>query len=109
MRIFNWAKAFQEQPTCEDILGKVHKIERIYWIWLLITGFVMFVGLALILVAPANNLKLHSFGAFLAIDGSFGIATIKIWAHIVLAMYRIIWDQNNKMEAEIRKSQAEDL
>ena len=109
MRLFNWAESFKEQPTCEDILNKIQKIERIYWIWLLLSIFVALAGIALILNAPANNLKQHSLGVFLAIDGIIQIALIKIWAHIKLSMYRIIWDSQNRIEAEIRKSEAEDL
>ena len=69
MRIFNWAEAFKETPTCDDILNKVNKIERIYWIWLLISAFVASGGVMIILFAPANDLKQHCLGVFLAIDG----------------------------------------
>jgi hypothetical protein len=109
MRIFNWAESFKEQPTCDDILNKVQRIERIYWIWLLLSSFVAVAGVGLILSAPENNLKIHSMGVFLAIDGCISIAVIKIWAHIKLSMYRIIWDRQNRLEAELKESQAQDL
>ena len=61
------------------------------------------------ILVPANNLKALFFGLFLAIDGIIQIALAKIWAHIKLSMYQIIWDRKNWIEAEIRKSEAEDI
>ena len=109
MKLFNWAESFEENPTCEDILKKIQKIERIYWIWLLISVFVTIAGVGIILGAPSNNIKQHSIGLFLAIDGCISIAVMKIWAQIVLCMYRIIWDNQNRIKAEIQKSEAQDL
>ena len=109
MRYFNWAESFKEQPTCEDILKKVRKIETLYWIFLLLSVFIAIWGVSIMISAPTNNSKDVFFGLFLAIDGVIQIALIKIWAHIKLSMLRIIWDSQNRIEAEIRKSQAQDL
>ena len=109
MRFFNWAESFKEQPTCEDILKKIQKIEIIYWISLLLAVFISVLGLLIMLLTPANNLKALFLGLFLGTNGLIQIALMKIWVHIKLSMYRIIWDSNNRIEAEIRKSEAEDL
>ena len=109
MRFTNWAQTFKEKPTCEDIPGKVQKTEILYWIWLFISIGIMIWGIVAITIAPANNLKSHLFGLFLAIDGVICIAVIKIWVHIRLAMYYTIWDRENRLKAEINKSEAQDL
>ncbi len=109
MRLFNWAEAFKETPTCDDILKRVHKTEICYWIILLLSVFVTIGGANLIENAPENDLKQHAWGLFWAIAGIVNIAVIKLWAHIRLTMYFTIWDRKNWIESEIRKSEAEDL
>ena len=109
MRFFNWAETFKETPKYEDILSKVTKTEIAYWIWLIISIGIALMGLAIIIAAPTSNLKLHFIGLLLAIDGCINVALIKIWVHIRLSMYRIIWDSKNRIEGEIKKLEAEDL
>ena len=109
MRFFNWAESFKEQPTCEDILKKIQKIEIIYWISLLLAVFISVLGLLIMLLTPANNLKALFLGLFLGTNGLIQIAMVEIWVHIKLSMYRIIWDQENRLEAEINKLEAADL
>jgi len=109
MRFFNLAKIFKEQPTCEDILKKVRNTEILYWICFLVSLFIAMGGGNIILNAPENDLKEHAWGLFLAILGIVNIAVIKLWAHIKLTMYYIIWDRNNRIEAEINKLEAQDL
>jgi hypothetical protein len=109
MRFFNWAESFKETPTCEDILKKVRMIEIAYWIFLLLSIIIAVWGVMIIILAPADNLKALFLGLFLAIDGCLQISLIKIWAHIKLSMFRIIWDRNNKIEAEINRLEAQDL
>jgi hypothetical protein len=109
MRLFNWAESFKEQPTCEDILKRVTKTEIMYWIFLALSVFVTLWGINTIISAPENGLKQHVMGLFLALVGIINVAVIKLWAHIRLTMYFIIWDRKNRIEAEIRKSEAADL
>jgi len=109
MRLFNWAKGFEETPTCDDILKKVHTMEIVYWVFLLLSAIICLWGIFIMILVPADNLKALFLGLFLAIDGAVQIALIKIWAHIKLSMYRIIWDRNNRIEGEIKKLEAEDL
>ena len=109
MRFFNWAESFKETPTCDDILKKVQTIEILYWIFLLLSVGIALWGILIMILVPANNTKALFLGLFLAIDGTIQISLIKIWVHVKLSMYRIIWDSKNRIEAEIRKSEAEDL
>ncbi len=109
MRLFNWAESFKETPTCDDILKKVRKTEITYWIFLSLSVFITLWGLNIIFNAPDDNLKQHAIGLFLGIVGIVNVAVMKLWAHIRLTTYIIIWDRKNRIEAEIRKSEAEDL
>ena len=109
MRLFNWAESFKEQPTCEDILKRVTKTEIMYWIFLSLSVVITLWGLGIVINAPENDLKQHTIGLFLALAGLINIAVMKLWAHIRLTMYFIIWDRKNRIEAEILKSEAADL
>ena len=39
MRFFNWAESFKENPTCEDVLEKVQRTEKLYWIFFSLSLF----------------------------------------------------------------------
>ena len=41
MSSFYWTKEFEDQPTCEDILNKVRKIEITYWIGIVCAVFMI--------------------------------------------------------------------
>ena len=75
----------------------------------MLSVFIAIGGANLIQNAPENDLKQHIWGLFLAIVGIVNIAVIKLWAHIRLMMYFLIWDSKNRIESEIRKSEAQDL
>lgn len=107
MRIFGWAQAFNENQTIEDIPSRVHKMEVAYWVWLLLTFLGSVVGL--IMLGVASSLKVQLFGLFFALEGVTLICLIKIWAHVRLTQYWIIWDSRNRLDAEMRKSEAADL
>lgn len=109
MRFFNWAQAFKETPTCDDILKKVRKVEIQYWIYLIISILIAITGINNMLNAPDNDFKEIAMGLFLAIAGVLQIALIKLWAHIKLTTYFIIWDRNNTIDAEIKKSELQDF
>ncbi len=70
MAAFNWAKNFEEQPTCEDILNKVRKIEVQYWIGVVCAIFMILAGIILIIAAPKHDIKKHNWGLFLALYGA---------------------------------------
>ena len=109
MKFFNWAEGFKEQPTCEDVLKKVRKTEIVYWIFMVIFILVGLHGLKTIAQAPQGDLKQHVMGLLLSLVGVSQITLMKIWAHIRLAMLYQIWDSQNRLENELRKSQAADL
>jgi predicted membrane channel-forming protein YqfA (hemolysin III family) len=109
MRIFNWAEAFKETPTCDDILKRVRKVEIQYWIYLVISVLIAIAGINMMMEASDSDLKEVAMGLFLAIAGIIQIALIKLWAHIKLTTYFIIWDRNNTIEAEIKKSELQDM
>jgi uncharacterized Tic20 family protein len=109
MRLFNWAENFKEQPTCEDIPKKVRNAEIKYWIFLVISIALTIAGINMVIAAPENSIKQHTIGLILTIAGLINIALMKLWAHIILTTYYLIWDSKNRVDAEIRKSQAADL
>ena len=109
MRFFNWAEIFEETPTCDHILKRVRKTEILYWIFLVLSVCLALWGYNIINNAPENSLKQHAIGLLLAIVGIINVAVIKLWAHIRLTMYFIIWDRENRIKAEINKLEAKDL
>jgi hypothetical protein len=109
MRIFNWAASFESQKTCDDILGRVRKTEITYWIYVLILAAVTLQGMNMMGNADPTDTKTMLIGLFVALIGIINISMMKLWAHIRLVMYYIIWDSQNRLEAELEKSRAEDL
>ena len=109
MRFFNLAERFKEQPTCEDILKKVRKTEILYWVFLAISVCIAIWGYNILNNAPEDNLKQHAIGLLWAIVGIVNVAVIKLWAHIRLTTYIIIWDRKNRIDTEINKLEAADL
>ena len=109
MRIFNWAKNFEEQPTCEDILKKVRMTEIQYWIFAIISILIAFGGVATFERAADGDMKELAWGIFFIVLGLVNLGVMKIWAHIRLVMYYMIWDRNHWVEAEIKKSEEADM
>ena len=109
MAQFDWAKEFEEQPTCEDILNKVRKIEMRYWIGIICAIVMILAGIILIIAAPDDSIKKHNWGVFLAIYGGIILAMSEICACVKLSTLRVIWDSQNRLEKELRKSEAMDI
>ena len=109
MMIFNWAARFEKHRTCDDILARVRKTEIVYWIYMVALTLVTVGGVGTMQGAQPTDFRTMLFGLFMALVGFVSIALIKLWAHIRLVMYYIIWDSQNRLEAELRKSRAEDL
>lgn len=107
MKWFNWAARFEEQKTCEDILGRVRKTEIIYWVYMVALIALTLGGLHSLMNSTGTKEML--MGLFMALVGIINIALIKLWAHVRLVMYYIIWDSQNRLEAELNKSIASDL
>jgi len=109
MRFFNWAESFRETRTLEDIPAKVQKLETQYWLWMAFSILVFLFGFMILVFAPGRDMKSQLIGLFIAIDGGLYWVVIKIWVHIRLATYRIIWDAQNRTAEEMRKLGAADL
>lgn len=109
MRIFGWTKTFEEQKTCEDILGRVRKTEIAYWSYMAILVFIMLGGLSAMGNAAPGDLKQLLMGLFWALFGIINICMIKLWAHLRLVMYFMIWDSQNRTQAELDKMKQMDL
>jgi hypothetical protein len=109
MRLFNWAETFRDTRTLEDIPALVQKLETQYWLWMAFSILVFLFGFAILVFAPSGDIKSQLIGLFIAVDGGFYWAVIKIWVHIRLATYRVIWDSQNRAAEEMRKLEAADL
>ena len=109
MRFFNWSKNFEQTPTCDDILKRVRKTEITYWVYIIISIVIGLSGLGMIEEASNDDIKTIAMGVVITVFAIVQIALMKIWAHLRLTMYFMIWDRNNTMEAEIKKSQLQDL
>ncbi len=102
MRLVAWSKAFAEHNTYDDIPAKVRNTEIAYWIGLVFSLGLALAGVIVMLCAPSDALKQMFLGLFLALDGAISWAVIKIWVHIRLAMYWVIWDAQNRQRKEIK-------
>ena len=109
MRFFNWEQAFKETPTCDDILKKVRNTEIKYWIFQVIFVTITLAGFNILSKTPTSDLEQRAIGFLLLVLGGTHIAVMKIWAHIKLTMYFMIWDRENRLEAEMKKMEAQDL
>ena len=107
--LFNMAERFKNQPTCEDILKKVKSTEIIGWSCLLISLALTFGGLLMIILPPVSNIKVLLLGLFTAVFGGINIVYFKLWGQIRITALYTIWESINRVEAEIRKSEAADL
>ena len=106
MRTFNWAEEFKEKSTVEDIPASVRKLERNYWICTTLWAISLFLGTACVF---SSLTKLELLGLLLALLSAIGMIGHEIIVKIRLSTYRIIWDSKNRIEMEIRKSEAQDL
>ena len=107
MRTFNWAEDFREKTIIEDIPTSVQKLERNYWISTTFFGITLVFGMAILFIAPITDIKL--LGLFVALLSIIALVADKLYVNIRLSMYHIIWDNKNRIEMEIRKSEAQDL
>lgn len=109
MRLWHWAEAFEDSPILDDIPARVRRTETQYWLWVAFSIALALMGFAVILVAPSDSIKLHAVGLCLFVDGGLMWAVIKVWVHIRLAMYWMVWDRRNRLAAERYTVEAHDL
>lgn len=109
MILVNWAEAFEEYKTFDDIEKKVRKIQIQYLIYLLIAVAIGLAGLSYIAQAPEGNIKELAYGICLVVAGIVQVAVVKLWAHMKLITYFLIWERRKWIEDEIKKSEAADI
>ncbi len=100
MRLVGWAKAFEDHQTFDDIPAKVLKTEIIYWAGILFSLVVTAIGIITMLSAPSDAFKQTALGLFVAVDGAISWAVIKVWVHVRLGMYWILWDAQKRQDRE---------
>ncbi len=100
MTLVGWSKAFEDHKTFGDIPARVRKVEIIYWIGILFSLGLTALGIVVMLSAPSGALKQMVLGLFLALDGAISWAVIKVWVHVRLAMYWVIWDAQKRQNKE---------
>ena len=106
MRTFNWVQDFTEKSIAEDIPESVQKLERYHWIYTAFFGLTLFIGFFFLILPP---IAVKFLGLFLALQSTVMLATERLYIHIRLSTYRMIWDNKNRTEMELRKSEAQDL
>ena len=109
MRFYNWSKTFQETPTCDDVLKRVQRTEKLYWVYMVIAILIGISGLVTIENAHESDIKQIAFGVVVTVFAIVQVALMKIWAHIKLTTYFMIWDRNNVIETELKKSELQDM
>ena len=109
---WNWAKAFEEHKTIDDIPEKVRQMESRYWIWfwfglaqILVGGPVFFISFWI----QGGTDRFMLLGLLLLLGGGIDLALAKIWAHVRLSMFWILWDSQNRLKAEMDRMSAADL
>ena len=109
MLLVNWAEVFEETKSFEDIEKKVRKIQFQYLIYLAIAVAIGLAGLHYIAQAPEGDMKKLAWGICLVVAGIVQIAVVKLWAHIKIITYFLIWERRKWVEDEIKKSEAADI
>ena len=105
----NWAGAFQDMGSCEDILARVRTTERWFRGSVPVFLIIVAVGLFVMETAGSSDLKTMLIGLFLMLVGVINIAGIGVWAHGRCHTLYVIWDRQNRLEAELQRSRADDL
>ena len=108
-RAFNWAADFKDPKTCEEILEQVGKTETQYHLTFASLFIVSMVGVCILISARANNTQVLLLGLYMMLVSFIGIVGIIVWTQLRLVMYYLIWDSQKRIEAELRRSRADDL
>ncbi|MBN1972845.1 MAG: hypothetical protein JW787_04355 [Sedimentisphaerales bacterium] len=109
MILVNWAEAFEEPKSFEDIEKKVKYISVQYWIYLIIAVAIGWAGLRYIAKAPEGDMKKLAYGICMVVAGIVQVAIVKLWAHMKIITYFMIWERRKWIEDEIKKSEAADI
>lgn len=104
----NWADAFRQEQRFEDIPARVGKMQERYRFWTMVSSVMIVLGL-LAIIGPAVPIQIRLLGLFVAVEGVVSSATVKLWVHIRLTMYWTLWERHQRLERELRQSEAADL
>jgi len=109
--ITDWSEWLEKPATNENIKKAMRKIKIYYMVWFVISLLIVFIGLGTI--SGASDIEGKLIGLFGAIVGLSANCLMKVWVHIQLAKYKILWEMNNRFEGniqhELRRSEAQDL
>ena len=107
----DWVEYIDKPASFENIKKSLRKIKIYFLVFFVVSLFIMFFGLVMILAS--NNIKIQLEGLLVAIIGFGSNCLMKIWTHIQLAKYKILWEMNKRFETniehELRRSEAQDL
>ena len=109
MRFLNWTKTWDESLTYDEIKNRIRKTEIQYWIYLIISVLIAFGGLGTFQQAAEGDMEKIGWGIFLIVLGLVNVGVIKLWAHMKILTYFMIWERRKWIEAEIKKSEAADI
>ena len=94
--MMRWKDLLQEDTQLIDIKGKVAELEKEYkkWDWILTTF--IFIGFGLILFSAAGSRTLQNVllgsGIIVAVTGLVNIGVLKIWMHIKLLTFQLLFE-----------------
>lgn len=107
----DWVEYLEKPASFEEIKKQLRKNKICYLIFFVLSILIIFIGLGMMF--SSNNIKIQLEGLFIAIVGFGTNCLIKIWVHIQLAKYKILWEMNKRSETniehELRRSEAQDL
>jgi len=109
MLLVNWAEAFEEPKTFDDIEKEVHSTAIQYWICLLIAIAIVVAGLLYIAKALEGDMIKIAWGICMVFAGIVQVAIVKLWAHMKIITYFMIWERRKWVEDEIKKSEVADI
>ena len=108
-KMFGWSKLFEEGKVYDDIPNRVRKTEIYYWVFIIPSILLIIAGWVVMMSAPPSDVRSMLVGLFLAIVGIVNVAVMKIWAHVRLCLYMMIWDRQNRLQRELDQMAAADL
>lgn len=109
MELHDWTKEFREVERVEEIPAEMQRIvEKWTTIKYAFTGMMV---LCLVLMLPVSYLNPHVMGllGYGALASMIGLAGARLRADIRLATLQLRLEWRRNIDAELRKSQAEDL
>ena len=85
-----WSERIMTQWESGTIAEHIDDIQRLYRKSLIICAAFVAGGAALMMAT--SNQRLIAFGIFLALTGIINIAVTKIWIHVKMSMFRVVFE-----------------